>query len=160
MTGRKDWSKAVRQYEDGWTLEEIAKAHGVTRQRISQVLRRDGLEPRAERTERKRATDAERAEVVARLSRQGLTTSEIGVRMGLSHQTVRADLRRAGVDPVRAWQRIKTARRQVEWNKWLAYYQSGKTIRETADHFGVSPTIVNIRLRQQPGYEAHYGRPS
>ena len=157
--GRRDWSKAARQFRDGWTLEEIATAHGVTRQRISQVLRRDGLAPRAVRTERTRATRTERSEMVARLSRQGLTTSEIAARTGLAVPTVRADLRRAGVDPGRAAARIRSARCQAEWAKWLAYYQSGKTARETAEHFGVSTTIVNVRLRQL-GYTPHYGRPA
>ena len=157
MTERKNWTTAVQQFEAGWTLGQIAEAHGVTRQRISQVLRRDGLDPQAARNKRGRGRRAERVERVARLSRQGLLTREIAARLGISDRTVLQAMRLAGEDATRAWFRIRRERDEAKWRRWLAYYQRGRTLQETADHFGVSITIVNVRLLEL-GYEPHHGR--
>ena len=154
---RTDWSRAVGMFEDGATLAEIAAAHGVTRQRISQVLRRDGLDPHEARIVRGRGNRATRAERVVALSRQGLTTREIATRLGLCDSTVLKAMRLAGENPTRAWYRIRRERNEAKWREWKRAYDSGLTLRETAARFGVSPTIVNLRLIEL-GYEPHHGR--
>lgn len=43
---RKDYSEAVKMYAEGYSIADVAFAHGVTRQSMHKVLRRRGVELR------------------------------------------------------------------------------------------------------------------
>jgi predicted DNA-binding protein YlxM (UPF0122 family) len=43
MAPRKNYKSAVTQYRRGYSIEQVAKSHGVSRQAMYQILKRRGV---------------------------------------------------------------------------------------------------------------------
>lgn len=81
----------VAAYEAGATLRQLADRFGVTRQTVSNLLKRNGVTPRWGRLT---SADVDEAE---RLYAQGLSLTRIGERLSVSDDTVRYQLKKRGV---------------------------------------------------------------
>ena len=75
--------KVVQAYLDGATMASLAKTYAVGRQSISELLRREGIEPRRRPT----MTVAEIDQAV-QLYKQGLSLEAIGQRLGWFNTTI------------------------------------------------------------------------
>lgn len=110
-TSKVDLDEATRLYAEGWTLTRLADRYGVTHVAVSHRLRKAGVPPRPTSTGAyAHAAAVERRQdagpAVRALFEEGLTYSQIAVRLDMSQTAVKrvlADLglkRRQRLDPV------------------------------------------------------------
>ena len=78
-------------YQDGQTVYEVADEVGISRQRVSTVLKKAGIYLR------RNSPSPEQVDEMARLYEQGLSLVQVGERLGFDHGTVWRRLRAAGV---------------------------------------------------------------
>ncbi len=78
-------------YEDGQTVYEVAAEVGISRQRVSSVLKQAGVQMR------RRSPTAKQVVEMEQLYAQGLSLAQVGERTGFDHGTVWHQLRAAGV---------------------------------------------------------------
>jgi len=80
-------------YESGWTLEQVGREFGVSRERVRQIFRKSGYAPRSVGQVSARKRDRLRAEYgdrIGELLAHGRTTAEAAARLGLSEGFVKA----------------------------------------------------------------------
>lgn len=82
----------ITVYEAGAGLAELSQRFGVSRQTVSSILKRHGIEPRWSR----RITDEE-VDEAARLYEQGLSLARVGQRFSTTDDTIRRHLLKRGV---------------------------------------------------------------
>jgi len=82
----------IANYEAGAGLGELSQHFGISKQTVSSILKRHGIEPRWSR----RITDEEIDEA-ARLYGQGLSLARVGSRFNTTDDTVRRHLLKRGV---------------------------------------------------------------
>ena len=145
----------VRDYASGDdTMEDIGKRHGVSRERVRQILKRNGYEERglrgwaARRLERKE----ERAKRALSLYDEGLSIKDIAERVGVGASTVGLYLREAGKGRGRSWgmgvpRTPPPSEEQVE--EALAMYESGVSGHEVARRTGLGHRRVFRLLRER-----------
>lgn len=88
-------AKIVDHYLEGHTLEETGKAFGITRERVRQILKMEGIDKRTGWSARRAQLDAEVAAVLpAALEayKRGEHLNDIAKRLGVSANTLRAAL--------------------------------------------------------------------
>lgn len=78
-------------YQDGQTVYEVADALGISRQRVSTVLKTAGVYLR------RNSPSPEQVGEMARLYEQGLSLVQVGERLGFNDGTVWRHLQAAGV---------------------------------------------------------------
>ncbi|AWO85107.1 hypothetical protein DLJ61_17755 [Gordonia terrae] len=86
-----DVALVCQLYEDGKTVYEVAAEVGISRQRVSSVLKRAGVQMR------RRSPTAKQIVEMRRLYEQGLSLAQVGERTGFDHGTVWRYLKEAGV---------------------------------------------------------------
>lgn len=82
----------IAVYEGGAGLGELSQRFGVSRQTVSRILKRHGVEPRWSR----RITDEE-VDEAARLYEQGQSLARVGQRFNTTDDTIRRHLIKRGV---------------------------------------------------------------
>jgi len=132
MSKWRDWKdlnemEALR-FEEFWSLDEIARKFGLTRQRIHQLLpAHNGREIQRLRTEK---DIRNREPIVVDLYRNGALTADIGKELNIPQQVVRDVLRRNGIDP--------SKRRKPPANR-VSDETLSTEIRECAKELGKTP---------------------
>lgn len=84
----------VAAYKGGQTLRQIAMHHGISFERVRQILAREGVEMRQQRTTLPESLRDE----IARLGKRGLMVAHIAQRLGVSNSAVAAALDARGVE--------------------------------------------------------------
>lgn len=82
----------IAAYEARATLAELSRRFGISKQTVSSILKRHGIEPSWVR----RITDEE-VDEAARLYEQGLSLARVGSRFNVSDDTIRTHLLKRGV---------------------------------------------------------------
>lgn len=140
----------------GETLKEISERWGISRQRVSQLLRRAGVDVRANARARRDARRAPRDAEIVELYEAGGLHAEIAQKVGCSKATVTKALSDAGIDGRRNWDSRRRRAADERWEQWAAFYEAGHTQQETAEHFGVHVVTIAARLTEM-GVEPHWG---
>lgn len=97
---------AVDDYSAGASLIEVAEKHGVTRGRLRKwIVQCGGAVSYARRRRQRHPKTLADAEIVARLYRQGRSTSEIAAEIGCAQPSIYRLLAIAGVSPNRSLKR-------------------------------------------------------
>lgn len=128
---------------DGLTLENVGDRFGLTRERIRQVLNREGVTTaqlaHAKVARRRRRTEPHSAAALT-LFREGLELDEISSRVGLQVADVKALIREHGTPADRA---TRQQRRAAERETSAGAYSEGDlaaAIRRVAEHIGDVPS--------------------
>ncbi|MEV0470935.1 helix-turn-helix domain-containing protein [Streptomyces prunicolor] len=82
----------ITVYKAGADPAELSRRFGISRQTVSSILKRHGIEPRWSR----RITDEE-VDEAARLYKQGLSLARVGQRFNTTDDTIRRHLLKRGV---------------------------------------------------------------
>jgi hypothetical protein len=127
----------------GETLNGIAQAHGVTRERVRQILDREGVDPGAAAGVR-RALTIEAAEAhhdeVVHAFRRGDSTDQIARDLNIGHAAIRALLDDAVTPTDRAHRRAN--RRSAGGNSQFSDEDLIAAVREVGDRYGRTPTTA------------------
>lgn len=139
-----DRSARIRaMYAAGETLERIAAEMGVSRQRIEQIARKEGLAPRGRRSIRK-APVWSRLEEVRSLAANGCSRSEIADAIGDTAQNVSNACRIEGIPLKRAKKTHSDATASVAFEV-ASLYKTGETTQKIAERFGMpQPNIYRL----------------
>lgn len=132
---RAEWHKdAITMFKAGRSQSEIAEKHGVSRERVNQVLVQFGGHQPRERPE-------VMLEKVMSLYEADKCVDEIAKKLGKDFFYITKVLKRAGVsvDPVRRYARHRKA---------VALASEGKTIMEISEELGVSSGLIFYVLRR------------
>ena len=134
-TERNEW--IVQSYREGASGADIARAFGITRERVRQILLRAGHRPRLD----KREQDQERNAQIVQSYHDGDTASEIAERHGITAPAVRIVLRSAGV-PLNEGSQI--GQRHMERNAAIVTaHEEGERRDSLAARFGLSLARVD-----------------
>ena len=137
--------RIMARYAAGETYEAIAADFGVTRQRIEQIIRKEGGAPRGHVG--KRTCPAwERIDEIRSLAESGVTAREIAERVGDNYQNILRVCHDAGITIHRAKRERSPA--TVERAFAIARdYKSGLKTAEIAEKHGVQQPHVFVYLR-------------
>lgn len=151
----------VLEYKSGMTMLEVGERHGISRERVRQILKRKRYAERSARgyaVERAKRKDYRRARAVA-MAADGLDAAAIATRLGVAVDTVNYYLRDAGQGRGRGWRRGQQADLTEEQIKEvLAVYEEADA-RETARRCGLSPHVVFRLLREHGVLRKRGARP-
>lgn len=135
------------QYLDGMTMEQIGKAHGVSRERVRQILERHGTRRRAPSEQPRHRLghvfNRERAEQMSARYLAGETMAQVGEAFGCSSSTVRNALIELGTPRRSSGQQVYS---QEQAEQMSARYLAGETCKQVADAFGVATMTVHRAL--------------
>lgn len=139
----------AEMYKDGQTLDEISRYYGVTRQRVHQVLKEQGLS----KADKGSTYGGRRAaiEQMRSMYNAGKTMAQIAELMGVSRQNVQQAFKRYGVKreltQVRKAPRTKVVG-NVDVAQVIAKYQSGATLAAIAKTLGCDTSTVYYLLKR------------
>ncbi len=85
-------AEMARQYRAGKTIYELADEYGCHRVTVSAILKRNGVTVSVEKSEK--MFDPAKA---AELYESGMKSKDIGIRLGVSEQTIRKCLKKQGI---------------------------------------------------------------
>ena len=88
----------ARQYRAGKTIYELAEKYGCHRVTVSAILKRNGVTVSVEKSEK--MFDPAKA---AELYEAGMKSKDIGIRLGVSEQTIRKCLKKQGIKIRTRW---------------------------------------------------------
>ena len=128
------------------TYIEIAEQCGCSRSTVDRWLRQAGVPPRQPgRLPLPLLTDRD---ALAALIASGLTTAQIGERVGRSTNVIRKWIGRHGLDYPRHRNRPARAA-QLDDAEWLRreHHERGRSVCAIARQFGCSRTVVTLRFR-------------
>ena len=140
---RARYAVMIAERQNNATLEEIRARHGVSKERVRQIMEKCGIK----RPEKPAAlTEAETATFRELLTRASpLTWEEITTRMGKSYETLRQIADELGVRKI-------NGNRKLDYEQIASEYQRGKTtLREVAERHGIREQRVweVIRMARQ-----------
>jgi len=159
--------EVIARYEAGESVEELARAYGVSWQPVRQLLARHGVRVRGRgdaqqaravaRGLRTAAADpdpqrapvarwdemsrGQRAALVTRMYEAGESTTQIGQALSVSPETARRVLMDAGVELRQPPGRPRAAR-GVPSAEVVARYEAGQSGRDLAAAYGVSRSVI------------------
>jgi transcriptional regulator of aromatic amino acid metabolism len=87
----QDVTDIAARYEAGETTEQVGTRYGISKSRVANILREQGI------TIRRQGLNDERISEAATLYAAGRSLAWLGARYGISHTTVAAALRRQGM---------------------------------------------------------------
>lgn len=160
--GHEERDKAiVREYASGETMVAVGKRHGVSRERVRQILVRHGY---SERERKKRglplaraARKADRTQRAVEMAIDGLSSEDIAKNLGVNPTTASAYLRKAGLARGRNWGNRRLTLTDEQTEQVLSVYAEGVSGLETAKRTGVGQHHV-FRLLHERGVVRHRGR--
>jgi DNA-binding transcriptional ArsR family regulator len=126
-SGKFDWEAIRLHYDAGYSRTECQRKFGFSNGAWNRAVERGQIDPRP-RSSGLRASDKRR--VIGQLRAQGLSYSEIALRLGISKPTVAYHVRRLGI-PVN-----ERASRRYDWEAVQEAYDSGLSARQCAARFG------------------------
>ncbi|MDX1870682.1 helix-turn-helix domain-containing protein [Mycolicibacterium sp. 120266] len=86
-----DTTDITARYEAGETTQHIASHYSISKTRVADVLREQGI------TIRRQGLTTEQVTEAATLYAAGQSLAQVGARFGVSHTTVAAELRKQGI---------------------------------------------------------------
>lgn len=137
----QDIDRWIAGYEDGATLEDLAKAFGVSSTTIRSRLIEHGVKLR-NGAPNKTSDDVLNQMIV--MHEKGLTPKEIGKQLGLSHSTVCRNLKTKGYDVVSAHSVTED-----KLDEWVKLYESGININELAARSGFNRNTISKHLQSR-----------
>lgn len=139
----------AEMYKDGQTLDAIGRHYGVTRQRVHQVLKEQGLS----KADKGSTYGGRRAAIehMRTLYQSGKTMAQIAELMGVSRQNVQQAFKRYGVK--RALTEVQKAPRKkvvgnVDITAVITQYQAGATLASIANTLGCDTSTVYYLLKR------------
>lgn len=133
-------------YAAGRTLQSIADEFGVSRQRIEQIAREEGLQPRGRVRPSRRAVVWGKLAEVRSLAASGCTLREIADAIGCTYANVSFACRAEGITVQKA-KRGPSQRITAEAFEVAKAYKAGRTTKEIADAFSRQQPEVYRLLR-------------
>jgi len=133
---------AVSLYGDGWTLERVGRHMGISKQRVSQLLHREGVAMRPYGGKNKKVlalTDAE----ICNAARAGVQPQALASAMGCSIATIYVRLSAARVQ----WHPRKSCR-DLPVDRMQQDYAAGAGCIEIARRYGCSTMGAYYALRR------------
>jgi len=122
-------------YEDGATLEEIARQHGISTTTVSHLFKRAGFKIRPRGSRRNQPSTHE----MYRYYQTGATLTATGEHFGVDASHLSQLFKAAGLKA----RRPGPQRKQPSVHEMYEHYQTGATLRGTAETFGVALTDVS-----------------
>lgn len=155
VRGRKAWGpsnpvEALRAYEDGASILEIATSEGVATQTVRNWLKRQGVTIRRGRG-KKRKPDQRIPEIMA-MRKEGATLQEIGDHFGITRERVRQLVIKAGLSK-EFEDRPPTPFETAAFEE----YKSGASLDWLAQELGVAASTARSRLIKN-GYKVRPSR--
>lgn len=130
-----------KMYQSGMSLQEVAEAFGVTRQRVQQIFADNNIEcrPRGGRRDEDYITEATKAKIVKRYM-DGWNRKDIAVDMGITQEAVRRVLRsnltRNQVNE-RNREQASTRPAARQWADWEMVAALQACAKDLGENFGV-----------------------
>lgn len=135
--------RIMASFDSGTTLQNIANEHGITRQRVEQIVRKNGGKRRGQGS-RKRAPVWGKIEEVRSLAKSGCTLDEIADAIGDARHNVYAAIRENNIEFRKAKKKVsdRIAKRAFDV---AAEYKAGTKTAEIAGKFGIpQPNIYRL----------------
>lgn len=144
MTNRFNHSQAIADVMSGMTMSEVGRRHGVSRERIRQIVRKANVTPRCGRDNRQALRDQ-----VTELVLEGLDDAAVAARLGLTVLGVASDRRSVGLSEAGHFEhRLDAIRSGVE---------AGCSIRQIALRLGIRPTTLQTQAKNH-GLSSKHGK--
>lgn len=132
----------IQAYQAGMSMAELGAKFGITRQRVSQIMKRNGVYVAPSRRGRKPTDPALTQKYVAEAVKLGSKTKAAEV-FGVSADTIGRALRKSGVKLSVGKFSDEKVRADI-----IRRYESGERLREIAESYGTRAQHVNTLLRK------------
>jgi len=129
------------EYESGINLIPLGEKYGVSYTTIRNRLLKEGVQIRKSGFNKiELPVDEIKSEYES-----GMTLAEVAEKYAISYSTIRNRLIEAGVQIRNGWGLSKI---ELPFDEIISEYQSGMTLTEVAEKYGVAPNTIRNRLRE------------
>lgn len=142
----------TQAFQEGKSLEDIAKQLHCCPATIQRKVKEIQLN-RPKNTVMKKSFLNDRKAVVQKLYEQGLSGAEMSEKLGISPQNIYQSIKRFQLTRPQKWAEYRSTFKGHD-EELLQMRQSGMTLKQIGEHFGVRDNTVFYRLRKLEGANA------